>query len=460
MLRTFSIMRNCLFFFIPIFISCCQTRTGEVISLNEQKVDTIYFKMQRDGILCGVKINNTAYDFIFDTGASNTYLNDKVEYDKVLGKMRFKDSRGIIRSGKRVMLERFMLNNTLFYQFHTYNYSSALVKDGIIGGDILKKMAWKLNFLNNTITFSSEVQNLKPVGKGIMLSLKKNLPYVKLTVNKDTIEFLVDTGFTGFIKANIKEEMIYGPSMKGTIKWIELSPYSNPFSGSKKYVDTCYYSIENISIGSKDLKNEIIRYSNSSKSNLLGMDFFRRFEYVIFDYPNKKLYLGPIGFKSYDYVEKFKSRINTIGFQLQDSPVHTVIAVSDKLIEQKSLNIGDTVLEVNHTSITSRPDKFYQDELKKINGGYSFAPSQWNKLNVQLYCNLDSITIRVKHNSSYRDIRLNRQYNFSHIPDTVQINYTWQLPPLIPGDIGPEFGKEKLLFLPQKILKSKKLSVK
>ncbi len=430
-----------------ILASGCQPETNKIIYLNAQRIDTVHFKYKNEEIICNVEVNKESFDFTFDTGASNTALGNGIGYSNIVENKSFMDARGISHQAKGVMLDSLTIGHRLFSKFDSYYHVSPLDKDGIIGGNILKAFAWKINFADQIITFSENAENLGVTGEGIPLIVHKDVPYVGITVDNETFMFLVDTGFSVFML--LKKNLSSKDELGEMVQWTENSLYNTPFSDKQDFIDTSYYHIEDISIQDQILKDEIIVYTSFTNFNLIGMDFLRRFEYVIIDYPGKKLYLGPRVFKSFRYVSTVLEKINTVGLQVENSPVHKVIAVWDSLAFQNGIAPGDTILAINGISLEEQPEAFYKDEIKSVDGGYTVSPSQWNQLSSALHFSDTSVNLKIKRHSNYQEVTLNRRFYFQDLPDTIQTNNSWNVSRQIPGTLGPKISKGNFLFFPK-----------
>ncbi|WP_185154333.1 retropepsin-like aspartic protease [Fulvivirga sp. M361] len=420
--------------------------------LSSQKVDTINFTYNNHNMVCKVVINQKTYDFIFDTGASNTVLGGSVNYSRFIRNEKFTDARDISHTGKTVMLDSLRLGRTLFHHFDSYLYVDSLDVGGIIGGDLLKEQAWKINFLEQTIQFSDEVENLEPTGRGVPFILAdNNIPFIdiKLDDADNVLTFLMDTGFSEFLSIRRSDKKVNLPDAEKMIKWIELSPYPSVFSyEGDDFIDTSYYSIQNISVGDCILRDEIISYIGYGRSNLLGMDFFHRFEYVIFDYPGKTLYLGPKVFKSHKYLTTLNARINAIGLQVGNKPIHRIIAVNDIIAYKEGIDLRDTILEINHVPVVGQPPSFYEDVIDKdkIVSAVKVTPSKWNKLTRSFHYQDRTATLKVMRGNSFSEVALQRGNYFSDIPDTILAHSFKPLAWLPRGYAGHRVGKGSFIF--------------
>lgn len=137
----------------------------------------------------------------------------------------------------------------------------------IIGGNLLREFAWKIDNTSHIICFSDRPDSFdcSDSTAGIPFKIKDNRPALECLVNGTAHDFFLDTGASIF--ANLpKEEAPSEPA--------------DPV-----------FAIGNLRIGSLSFDNEA--FSTAYYDFLLGMDFFMRFDYVIFDYPNRRLILGP-----------------------------------------------------------------------------------------------------------------------------------------------------------------------
>ncbi len=417
-----------------ILIFSCGDKSEKIINLAHQKADTVHFNLKDNHIYCEVKINKSQNEFIFDTGASSTVINDSIKGGIYLGKSFVRDYRKINHTVDKVSFDSLILGNTLFYQFLTYNQVRLQGVDGILGGGNLKHLAWKINFSDQTIVFAERTKYLKPQGKGIPFELKNNCPYIDAKIGNENFTFLLDFGFVGFVQINKNKSDVNPCLLRKTTQWRSYASYYSPFDFDLSgLIDTSYYHISTVSIGQHLLKDEIIEFNPYISKNIIGMDFFQRFEYAILDYPGKKLYLGPPMFKSHRYLSSLLEHINTIGIEVTGTFVPKISSVCESLAANNEILLGDTILAINGTSVLHRDSSFYQDI--KSGSKRAFEYSMFSDLLNDLHFLTDTAVIKVKKGGSFREVTLHRKYIHPQMPDTIQ-SYGRIFKPLITGSLG------------------------
>src|SRR5690606_10519263 len=177
--------------------------------------------------------------------------------------------------------------------------------DGILGDDIIGDLVWKIDLFNRKMYVTRDVANFQVLDEGIPFT--RNGPYItiKCQVAGASLELIVDTGYSGFISMNkaMADTILNYP--KDPIFWEGVSTLGrgNPYASSSfsPHIDTTYYFTDNVSFGSVTLENEIIELRHFPLS-IVGMDFFKRFDHFIIDYPNHKIYFGKQQNKSLDFL--------------------------------------------------------------------------------------------------------------------------------------------------------------
>ncbi|TRX53386.1 hypothetical protein FNH22_21055 [Fulvivirga sp. M361] len=421
-----------------VLIFSCGDKSEKIVNLAHQKADTIHFNLKDDHIYCEVRINKSKNEFVFDTGASNTTINDSTKGGTYLGKSFVSDYRKIKHTVDKVSFDSLILGNTLFYQFQAYNQVRLRGVEGILGGGNLKHLAWKINFSDQTIVFAEQAKYLKPQGKGIPFELKNNCPYIDAKIGNENLTFLLDFGFVGFMQINTSKSDVNPSLLQKTTQWRSQASYCSSFDFDLPgLIDTSYYHISTASIGQHLLKDEIIEFNPYINKNVIGMDFFQRFQYVILDYPGKKLYLGPPMFKSHRYLSSLIRHINTIGIEVTGTLVPKISSISENLMANNEILLGDTILDINGTSVFYRDSSFYQDI--KSGSKRAFEYSIFSDLLNDLHFLTDTAVIKVKKGGSFREITLHRKYIYPQMPDTIQ-SYGRIFKPLITGSLGAKLN--------------------
>lgn len=179
-------------------------------------------------------------------------------------------------------------------------------------------------------------------------------------------------------------------------------------------------------MGDISLDNEIIELRNKSQ-NLIGMDFFRRFDYFILDYPNRKIHFGKPQHKSLNFLVSSVISVNNKGVTLNPSPKHTHIGRVTERAKAAGINYLDTLVSIDGISIINQDSTFYKVNLivqEEINH-WEFSPSTFTKLVNNFHFESDTSQIGIKKGNQIQNFTLVRQYNFLEMPDSIQDNYLY-----------------------------------
>ena len=299
---------------------------------------------------------------------------------------------------RRICIDTIVLGKTIYNTNGAPFYYSKHISN-VIGGNILKHFVWKIDNLHKKVYFSQDTSAfLCNDCIAVPFDFKANIPFTKCYVNGKLHNVMLDTGYSGFLHIVDKtsvEESLCTPHVEPRdsffcttlINDILYDSTEVDFIRQKEYRTISDINIENISFN-----NEIVEH-NIYFNNLLGWDFFQRFEYVVFDYINQVMYLGPISeLKSFTYLRNLRTYINAMGIQSTISNPSTILLITDSL-EEVGLSLGDTIIAIDKEPVTNM-------ELLKL-----------------LYSR-KSATITVKNGNGESDYTLYRSHYLSE-PDTV-----------------------------------------
>src|SRR5690606_18473 len=100
-----------------------------------------------------------------------------------------------------------------------------MAQDGILGGDVLRNLAWKIDFARREIYVAKKAEDLGVDAneQGIYFRLRRNLPTISYHINDTEIRALMDTGDSGFIKIDKNTLEEYADEFeKGGVTWYRL----------------------------------------------------------------------------------------------------------------------------------------------------------------------------------------------------------------------------------------------
>jgi len=310
--------------------------------------------------------NNLTLNFILDSGVSLPILIDptaaellNLEYTrdiKVRGYGREKPLEAILAQNFnfRVNEEFFFKDLNVVILKEPLNMSDYLGEPifGLIGYDFFKNNKIEINYGRETLRILRSKKPLKRRKYATYdILVRSRKPYLPITIRNneivDTLNLLVDTGFSGAISLYPKE---------AASKYI-TEPYIQDYRGRgiNGSISSTLKKLESIDIGKNSLNDVTVNFLDSSSMvnfspNIfhdggLGGEILKRHR-VVFDYPNRKLYLK----KTRKYKEPFNYNIAGLRLKTPDWDFSKLV-VEDIRPNSPTSSIGiqknDTILRVN-----------------------------------------------------------------------------------------------------------------
>lgn len=361
-------------FFAVIIITCsiflpgCQT--GRIKTVSTPRV-LAEFDITGDAnnILLPLEFDGQEYQFLLDTGTTNTVFDDSFK-DK-LGKRFLWPKKGDAAHGKKITVEMFPAPDAFVGPFNLKNMRYVTAADldkivpdesrnfqGIIGMDFMQAYIVRMDFDNRKISFLQGTKEpdffgfFKPKenkhpdwGEPVPLKQKwfSNLNYVKGTLlDKIKAEFMIDSGwhFPGVLNSKLfdKASAII-TRMKSGDKSAAVET-----SNRGKIIIT-----EKFSIGSFEYNEMFFQKSNMS---ILGLPFLSR-HLVTFDFPNNIMYIEKG--KDFDKPAIPPMYIQGLEFALQYSGHKAIVSFVDPNgpAYMKGIRQNDILIKINDVDITS-----------------------------------------------------------------------------------------------------------
>lgn len=179
------------------------------------------------------------------------------------------------------------MENLLFYKID----DTLGRPNGVIGENIISKGAWMIDFDNNKVMFSSSVDSF---GTKRIMYESRRLP---TTYNDNT--FTVEVAFSNGVTKMFEVDLGFnGVAILPLKDFIEISNPGKTFesdisfktpAGDHLIKSTAAH--ERVLLGT-DSVSFLFSTNDKVAENLLGLGFFKQFEFVILDYPNKQIYVS------------------------------------------------------------------------------------------------------------------------------------------------------------------------
>jgi len=409
--------------FVFCFLYSCiendRTIKSHSYLLNNRQVDTISFRYGRyNEILVNVIQGGKACTYIFDTGAEGTIISmggALIESERAT----ITDNAGRQYKAEFCNVDTLKLGNTHFVNYTLYKRQLNGV-EGVLGGDIIRNYVWKIDFINQQIEIAREASVFNVQQKPLILTLNKNTPKVKVKHGKHAKLFILDTGYSGF--AQIKSERV---SFKedDTAVWKSLGYTSNYNIFGNDTIEREFFSkaiLSDLHVGQITFKNEIVDCFENRQNNLLGLDFLRRFSCVVIDYQEGKLYLGEELYKTFNYLDRTRCLVNSLGVSigLTESLCPEIKGVIPALFGSE-IQLGDTVVSINGNQIFKKDKSFFKDSIIRGDNFIRYEPSSYNTILDSFMYLQDTVEIEIKNMGVNKKVTLVRMHNLFDIPDTV-----------------------------------------
>ena len=430
--------------FIIFFIVGCKESQKEKFSIDfpkNSKIDTLnLIYSEGTGIFIDTYLSSTGkvHPLGFDTGADRTVINNKIRGIKIGKQYNGWDINGDSFPLDETEMDTLKIGNIKFYHGRSYRSFPFEYLNGLLGGDLFKNFVWKIDFAAHQMYVAKQIEAFEVNEKdGLPLNFRGNTPVLQCAINGKSLSFAVDFGYSGAIALNTR----YADSLKiqpdRSISWFGKLGTTSPFNNNRDTIPIQARSfMGNISLGDKLVKGELVNVG-SFKSNLLGLDFFSRFDHVILDYINGNIYLGKQHYKSTYFREQISSDINSMGIKISSENPPKISAISSDLKEQ-NIGFNDTVIALNGEKIYGRALPFYMPETTNqkatiYNDGISIDTvlqvrkvSKLKRILSNFYNKQDTATVTIKRGDSHSDIHLVRNYHYTSMPDTLQ-SFEWSM---------------------------------
>lgn len=276
-------------------------KEGETVqkSFNE----TIPFEIKNGFIILKVKINHKNYNFLLDTGASNTISQElATELNvKIIGSESIYDIYNVAQKTDYTRIDNIQIGNIGFSQtiaaisdFNSVPTWASMKIDGFIGSNLMQHAIWDFDFRKKLITITDNEEKLNLPNEIIENKLfigYAGIPSIATKINgKKVWNFTVDFGFNGGISIPFSE-------FEKQIENGKISDYKKSKTqgvigiyGKQSEIREYYIgTINEIEFGNTVLKKEKV-YSEQYLEHLFGLEFFKNYR-VILNWDRKKIKL-------------------------------------------------------------------------------------------------------------------------------------------------------------------------
>lgn len=329
-------------------------------------------------IQLNVKLNNdtSTHKYIVDNGLNSVMSNSDVKKLRLkeLTAMSAYDANNNVQAFSVFHLDSLLIGKQVYYN---YGFSAGddlasvpgkSLKNitGFIGLNILEQGVWSFDNVTGKLMIAADIDSIPADRKTIRIKLKRRYDrwFVPLTVDGVKTEAILDLGYNGTLLLSRK--------MIAKIKPGQLLCYyglTNHTLAGANYDSLLYSRAGSIrfTLSKLGLQNKLVCYANT-RLHLLGTGLLKN-NYVTIDLGHNALYLAPLPVEQPGNTTGKTWGIN-INRQGKYWLVTTMLKGSDA--ERKGIRVGDTVISVNGTRLSSAysPDDYNQLESALSNDTY------------------------------------------------------------------------------------------
>jgi hypothetical protein len=287
---------------IPGILICstlgCNRQMNSAISISPKdfKVQNIFYINSR-GILVNTYWGSEKryHVLCLDNYSPSWIKSSKINYDKSFiksGNLSFKTSTldGTQIQGDVGICDSLTFENIAFRKIPFYimpnNPGDNKSDDGVFGGDLMSKGIWKIDFKKNELTFASNIDSFKETSQAEVIPAVFDQWSVTIDVKfggNVIIPMAIDLGYNGELLMPLKEFNKISSQKK---TFATPAKFSTP--GSDNVINRLSI-FDTINIHHNWFLT-IVSSNETIKERLIGLPFFMRFDFVIFDFINKQIY--------------------------------------------------------------------------------------------------------------------------------------------------------------------------
>ena len=345
-------------------------------------IEEIPINYEKGLLFLKVTIEGKNYNFIYDTGADVTVIDESI-MPNIKHKKKYtrtvNDSSKRRRSLQYIELPSLKIGKIDFRKTGAAIGNLSVINevlgcvhiDGIIGNNLMRKAVWQIDYAKEKLIFSDDVYQLNPAKDAFLYAMNaRKIGPSRIRINIDGVasNFKLDTGFAGFIKAGKKVLDMLCKEVEGfdlvTLEGITGAGLFGKNKGQKQFG----YA-QKSTIGNLEMTGQVIEFRTKG-NQLIGNYFFEHFT-IITDWRNNKMYFDPIKPIEKDTMRGFPVRM------ISDYAKKEVVIGSKWLDHEQAPSIvtGTKVLQINEQLISA---------LDKATLCEFMSSSMWKKDTIKL----------------------------------------------------------------------------
>lgn len=336
---------------------------------------SIPFDDEQGFIIIKLKMQKTfPMKFIFDTGAENTVIFNKmysdilnISYDKTVpimgsdlaNKMYANISRNVwMKLEDQIPVKRDVL--ILEEDYLKLYETLGIVVDGILGGEFIRGLVVEIDYDKKRITFHHPDTYIPPSSKEyeiIPIQEKNFKPYVQSVVISEgdtaTLDFLIDTGAAlTFLTHTNSHPALHVPevAIPGRIG-VGLGGDLMGYLGLLDHINIGPFEYKQVLTSYQDISNNLLEKTDYYRNGLIGNRVLSRF-HIIIDYKSNLMYWKP----EKEYNKEFdydRSGLTIFAYGPKFNNFYIKNIADGSPAEKAGLKTGDVILKFNGKKNTS-----------------------------------------------------------------------------------------------------------
>lgn len=185
-----------------------------------------------------------------------------------------------------ISFEGVIFRNIPFYVMPE-NSKDNKMDDGVFGIDAMSKGIWKFDFRKDELTFTSDIDSLDEIKQSEIFPATFDQQSIKVSIdfgNNIVRSMAIDLGYNGDMLLPLRDFESINPSKESAVN---IEKFSTPASENTVNIVSIF---DTVSINHNWFFT-IISSNKLVSERVIGLTFFKRFDYVIFDFIHERIYI-------------------------------------------------------------------------------------------------------------------------------------------------------------------------